>query len=247
MNKIEIKILNPDVINDSERLMVAAARLTQRGHEITGIDDFMRMYESSYTDAFVKRLVNMPHTTLQKFTTINIVVSGISRRFLAQITRHQNEVKFMSTSLQYSNYSYGSDFVVPYGLLQLGDEAINSYLSVCAKSMTIYKQLAATIKHDDAGYVAPQSLRGMLLISATPYQWKHMIAQRTCRRNSDEIRYVMLMIWEMLTALNPDYFSQMGPDCMTSNCKEGTMSCKRPTDASYSPTAILHEDYPLLR
>ena len=30
---------------------------------------------------------------------------GASRRFLAQITRHQNEVKFMSASLQYSNYA----------------------------------------------------------------------------------------------------------------------------------------------
>ncbi len=36
---------------------------------------------------------------------ITVAVVGATRRFLTQITRHQNEVKYMSASLQYSNYS----------------------------------------------------------------------------------------------------------------------------------------------
>ena len=32
------------------------------------------------------------------------------------------------------------------------------------------------IDHDSAGYVTPQGLRNVLIISATPYQWKHMIS-----------------------------------------------------------------------
>ena len=45
-----------------------------------------------------------------------MVVVGAARRFLAQITRHQNEVKYMSASLQYSDYSGVEDFVIPYDL-----------------------------------------------------------------------------------------------------------------------------------
>ena len=40
----------------------------------------------------------LPHPTIQKFAVITVAIVGASRRFLAQITRHQNEVKFMSAS-----------------------------------------------------------------------------------------------------------------------------------------------------
>ena len=48
MKKIEVKILNPDSIDVAEKMMVGAARLTQRGHQITCLKDFMDLYESSY-------------------------------------------------------------------------------------------------------------------------------------------------------------------------------------------------------
>ena len=47
MKKIEVKILNPDSIDQAEKMMVCAARLTQRGHQITCLKDFMDLYESS--------------------------------------------------------------------------------------------------------------------------------------------------------------------------------------------------------
>ena len=40
-------------------------------------------------------------------------------------------------------------------------------------------------------HTTPQGLRNVLLISATPYQWKHIISQRVCRRNTDETRIVL--------------------------------------------------------
>lgn len=59
----------------------------------------------------------LPHPAIQKFAVITVAVVGASRRFLSQITRHQNEVKFMSASLQYSNYSGEADFAIPYEIL----------------------------------------------------------------------------------------------------------------------------------
>ena len=55
-----------------------------------------------------------------------MVIVGASRRFLAQITRHQNEVKYMSASLQYSDYSGVEDFVIPYDLM--GTDSEKEYL-----------------------------------------------------------------------------------------------------------------------
>ena len=248
MNKIQIKVLNPEVIQDAEKMMVCAARMTQRGHKIKTLEDFEALYEKGYTEITAMAMAKLPHPTIQKFAAINIVVVGASRRFLAQITRHQNEVKFMSASLQYSDYSGEAGFVVPYELL--GTLAEIQYLEQCAWAMDTYKSMvAAGVNNDSAGYLAPQSLRNVLIISATPFQWKHMISQRICRRNTDETRYVLLRCWEELYKLSPILFnrSTTGPFCMQQGgCQEGKMSCNRPINKGMNPTHILRMDFPKL-
>lgn len=154
MRRIEVKILNPESIDQAEKLMVCAARLTQRGHQISCLNDFMELYEKPYQRSTVANLVKFPHPTIQKFGIINVVVVGASRRFLAQITRHQNEVKYMSASLQYSDYSGVEDFVVPYDLIDTRQEA--AYLEQCKKSMKNYEELIKSgVDNDSAGYCAP--------------------------------------------------------------------------------------------
>ena len=163
MKKIEVKILNPESINQAEQMMVCAARLTQRGHQISCMKDFMELYERPYSKATVKKLEHLPHPTIQKFGLIHVVVVGASRRFLAQITRHQNEVKYMSASLQYSDYSGAGDFVIPYDLIETGQE--KEYLNTCSKVMERYQNLIRSgIDNDSAGYSAPQGLRNILFI-----------------------------------------------------------------------------------
>lgn len=249
MKNIQIKILNPEVINESEKMMVCGARLTQRGHKIKNMDDFMELYNKSYLAHTAKVMCNLPHPTIQKLGVINIVVVGASRRFLAQITRHQNEIKFVSASLQYSNYSGEADFVVPYELTKKGPEVVDKYLSDCKIAMDNYKLIAeAGIDADAAGYVAPQGLRNILIMSATPYQWKHIIKQRTCNRNTKETQYVMLKIWEALYNINPTMFtmSYTGPTCMGKGCLEGKMCCGKPLNKTLTPTDILRDKFSLL-
>lgn len=225
MDKIKVQLLNPDGVFEAEKMMVLAARLTQRGHVVNNMDDFDQLYQTPYSADLVQTLAELPHPTLQKFMVINFAVVGASRRFLAQITRHQNEVKFMSASLQYSDYSDKGAFVVPYECLT-NRPAREAYLKSCQESMAAYKRLVAQTDNDSAGYAAPQGLRNILIISATPYQWKHMIKQRICRRNTTETRYVMMLIWEQLERMLPEMFGTCGPDCMYGHaCPEGRMTC----------------------
>lgn len=247
MDKIEVKVLNPEAVTFAEKMMSCAARLTQRGHNIKSLADFMALYEKDYTEKTLAGLAKLPHPTIQKFAAVNVVVVGASRRFLAQITRHQNEVKFMSASLQYSDYSDGADFVIPYELLD--SPLKKGYIKQCKDAMQKYKMLVEYgADNDSAGYLAPQGLRNVLIINATPYQWKHMIGQRVCRRNTPETRYVMLKIWEALQELSPVLFSaeNTGPFCTLGHCKEGKMSCGAPINAPTTPMAILMKDFPKL-
>ena len=229
--------------------MVFAARLTQRGHRIATMDDLLALYEKSFSDAAVAAISSLPHPTVQKFAVITVAVVGASRRFLAQITLHQNEVKFMSASLQYSNYTGKADFAVPYEVLTAPKAIQEIYLESCKSDMDCYEELyAAGIGHDAAGYAIPQGLRNVLIISATPYQWKHMIGQRVCRRNTDETRIVLLKVWKELYALRPALFAPdlTGPFCQQDKCLEGKMSCGKKLEADMTPEAILKEDYPAL-
>lgn len=229
--------------------MVFAARLTQRGHRIATMDDLLALYEKAFSDAAVASISGLPHPTVQKFALITVAVVGASRRFLAQITRHQNEVKFMSASLQYSNYTGQADFVVPYEVLAAPAAVRELYLKSCRAGMDCYEKLCASgIGHDAAGYATPQGLRNVLMISATPYQWKHMVGQRVCRRNTDETRIVLLKIWQELYALSPALFAPglTGPFCQQDKCLEGKMTCGNKLAAELTPEDILKADYPAL-
>ena len=246
MKSIEVKILNSDDVKRAEEMLVFCARLTQRGHKIKNMDDVLKLKNRDYSESLVKTLVNMPHVTLQKFGVINIAIVGASRRFLAQITRHQNEVKFMSASLQYSDYSDEADFCIPYEIMRDGLE--KQYLRSCQSAMMDYKAFSAVSGNDPAGYAAPQGLRNILIISATPFQLKHMISQRICRRNTTETKYVMLKIWEALQELSPIMFDidTTGAGCQKGKCQEGKLCCGRVLGKKRGPKEILAEDFPLI-
>ena len=48
MKEIEVKVLNPSVIDDAENMMVAMARLTQKGHTIQSMSDLDALLEKPY-------------------------------------------------------------------------------------------------------------------------------------------------------------------------------------------------------
>ena len=223
--------MNCQAVAEAEKNMVFAARLTQQGHKIASMDDLMELYEKSFSVQTVAAMGALPHPTIQKFAVITVAIVCASRRFLAQITRHQNEVKFMSASLQYSNYTGQADFAVPYSIMTAPAVVRELYLKSCNESMECYETLCtAGSGHDAAGYATPQGLRNVLLISATPYQWKHIISQRVCRRNTDETRIVLLKVWKELYELSPALFapSLTGPFCQMDRCLEGKMTCGNP-------------------
>ena len=249
MDHIETAILNCYGIREAEQNMVFAARLTQHGHTIGNMSDLIDLYHKTYSKKTVENIAGLPHPTVQKFMVITIAVVGASRRFLTQITRHQNEVKYMSASLQYSNYSGHAAFAIPYEIMNAEEDVQHLYIESCQADIDNYEKLCkAGIGHDAAGYATPQGLRNVLIISATPFQWKHMIGQRTCRRNTDETRIVMLNIWKKLYQLSPILFAPdlTGPFCQRASCMEKQMSCEKPISKVWLPGEILKTDYPLL-
>lgn len=52
--------------------MVFAARLTQRGHKISTMEDLLALYEQSFSDDTLSAISRLPHPTAQKFSVITV-------------------------------------------------------------------------------------------------------------------------------------------------------------------------------
>ena len=229
--------------------MVFAARLTQQGHKIASMDDLMELYEkiiqrsdsSSYGGASPSYHPEIcgdhgSHCRRQQ------AFSGADHP-----PPERSKIYECIAAVQ-QLYGTGG-FRCPYSIMTAPAVVRELYLKSCNESMKCYEALCtAGSGHDAAGYATPQGLRNVLLISATPYQWKHIISQRVCRRNTDETRIVLLKVWKELYELSPTLFapSLTGPFCQMDRCLEGKMTCGRKLQANMTPEDILEKDYPAL-
>ena len=266
MDKIKVEVYRPDTYSKSRDLMVGAARLTQRAEKISSMDDLKMLLEKPVKDSTVMNMAALPHNNIRCFGTITMLVVGASRRFLAQITRRRVGVTFCSGSLQYSDWGDEHDFVVPYEILKKDVDRYGfadleqgyysrNFLRTCESSMEDYKKMVALdLNNDTAGYVAPQALRNILIIDATPQAWIEMIKQRVCKRNTDETRYVLLRCWEQLFKLDPIMFAPLNvlPACYsTLICPERGMSCgsqyRRSDTETGTPTEIIEHEFPAIK
>lgn len=270
MRNIEVKVLSQAHINP-EGMMAFLAKLTQRGHKINNMDDLVKMYDDEVyrnrTSTNVKqRMLDLPHGTIKRFAPITVAIVGASRRFLAQARTHQVGIDFLSASLQYSDYSKGADFVIPYELIEKDhNRAPNDeykwipgttsafyeqvYLDSCAASMRNYSALVdAGVNNDTAGYAAPQGLRNILIMQGNHQSWDYFIRLRSCNRNTNETQYVTLRILEELqnkTFSGELMFGKSGPDCRFGSCRECEFSCGKP-DFKGNISDIIKKKWPLL-
>jgi thymidylate synthase (FAD) len=248
MNKIDVLLVDPNPAQDLA-LMSLAAKVSKEGHKWKTAQDVIKAAEQPVTDKRFGSLLSLPHPTLQKFSTITLIFRGVSRRFLAQITRHQNEIKFMSSSFRQADHSNDIDFVIPLEMLRTNNgELIYNYKLSQMQAITNYKELVSVIGRDAAAYALPQSIRTTIMASATPYQWKHIIGQRTCYKCALEMQYVMLLAWASLYRSNPAMFSPaiMGRACDMGACREGKDACGRGIITGQPPEQRLKHEFPEL-
>ena len=101
MNRIEVAILDGN-LNGMPKFL---ARLTQRGHQIKGMDDVLALYDDWIVGAPSETLLTLPHTTIQRMNYLTVAVTGLSTKAVSQLRTHAKRLTFLSTSTQYSDYS----------------------------------------------------------------------------------------------------------------------------------------------
>lgn len=248
MNKIQVSLVNHD---DVCWYAQVACMVTRAANKYDSVDDLCKdVNEHPWTPAKVNEMLALPHSKIARFTDFTFIITGTSRRFLAQLMTHHVGISVMSGSLQYSDHSkrhLDDMFTVPYGLLEEGEQRVNEFLEAqeaCFKQYEVMRMQG--IDNDTAGYTMPQSLRNVLLVKVNLEELKFIGNQRLCKRNTDETRYVVAkMIQEVVNETGIDD-SLFAPTCYVRACPEGKYCCGRPC-YSWNIDRYIADEFPLLK
>lgn len=249
MRKIQVELFSSDDLNIVQYL----CEITRGANRFDSVEAMHEHIKNKpWDDGKINQTLQLPHSKLGRFTDMTFLITGASRRFLAQITTHHVGISFMSGSLQYSDWSKHSledQFCVPYELI--GDNVASTrelFLSNCKSAMDDYDFLAKCthVGNDAAGYVAPQALRNILAVKVNLEALRYVGQQRLCRRNTTETIYVvglMCLAAERKFNLPNGYFM---PPCYAGKCDEGKYTCGRPLNKYPTLLEYLQDEFKLI-
>ena len=232
MDKIGISIVQKPAV-DPIRFIATSTRMNFKENDSFTEELDLTTHDNKDIN-ICKNLVKAVHSPLEH-CSYSILVSGASRAFLAQITRTRIGIAYSSMSQHYTNFTK-PDFVVPIEIFEKCEELnsvqpLKEFFDVCNQSHSAYINMQEKfgLKHDCTRAVTPQAMRNSLLITANIRTWLNLIALRLCFRNTNEIRYIMFKIRELLTQECPEIFSLSGPNCyFKGKCSECKLTCGHP-------------------
>lgn len=225
--------------------------MTRAANKYDNVESMLNdVQEKPWSIEKINEMLKLPHSKISRFTDFTFIITGSSRRFLAQLMTHHIGISVMSGSLQYSDHSekhLDDMFVTPYNILVVNDYNKSIYLHGQNECFEEYKRLIEEgFDNDTAGYTMPQSLRNTLLVKVNLEELKFIGNQRLCRRNTDETRYIVAkMIQEVMHLVGIDD-SLFAPSCYKHTCQEGKYCCGNPCK-NFSIEDYLYEEFPILK
>ena len=211
-----------------EQLIAMAARLCYSSADIGSLKEQVSAKDQQ---AFVRRLMDMGHESPLEHTSFCFGIEGVSRSFLAQITRH----RIASFSVQSQRYvaqgkNGGFDYLIPPAIEALGKEAAERYAGQMVKMNEWYEEWRNLLgegekSNEDARFVLPNACATRMIVTMNARELLHFFRLRCCERAQWEIRYVAWQMLKLAYAEAPVVFGTAGPSCVSGPCPEGAKSC----------------------
>ena len=227
-----------------EKTVAAAAKLC---YSKVGVNNLLEGLTDEKTEDFVGMLAEIGHESPIEHATFTFGIEGVSRAFLAQITRH----RLASYSVQSQRYVSKAEFeyVVPPEIAAV-PEAKELFLQAMQKDAEYYDKLSAilTERHkqaflaegkdeneaarlaqkkaiEDARYVLPNACDTKMVVTMNARSLLNFFHKRCCNRAQWEIHEVADEMLRLVCGVSPTLFSGAGPACLRGACPEGKMSC----------------------
>lgn len=227
-----------------EKTVASAAKLCYSSSDINGL--YNGLTDEKAAD-FVEMLSEIGHESPIEHASFTFGIEGVSRSFLAQMTRH----RMASYSVKSQRYvKEGSfEFVTPPEI-QLEGEALEIYNKSMQAAQQAYDTIAdiLTEKHkkafiadgkdektaarlaskkaiEDARFVLPNACETKMVVTMNARSLHNFFRHRCCNRAQWEIRDVANQMLALVSEVAPQLFKKAGPPCLNGPCPEGKMSC----------------------
>ena len=230
--------------NDPEKTIAAAAKLCYSDAHIETLLDGLTPEK---TTAFLQKLSDLGHASPIEHASFTFGIEGVSRTFLAQVTRH----RIASFSVQSQRYVRLEDFryVIPPEI-ECIPEAKAQFIRSMNDDAQKYLELVHTLEdahtarfmaqglpekaarakaskqaNEDARFVLPNACETKMVMTMNCRSLQNFFNLRCCNRAQWEIRAVADEMLRLVLPLAPHVFAYAGPRCLTGACPEAHMCC----------------------
>ena len=243
-----------------ERVIAAAAKLCYAANT-TASDLYDGLTDEKAAD-FVEMLATLGHESPIEHVCFTFGIEGVSRAFLAQITRH----RIASYSVQSQRYvkKDGFVYITPPEVLNT-PEALEVYEATMRADLEAYNRLTEILqkKHykaflaegktekqaksmaekkaiEDARFVLPNACDTQMIVTMNARSLYNFFRHRCCNRAQWEIRDCADEMLRLVCEVAPTLFKSAGPACYKKACPEGKMTCGKALEMR-ERYASLHE------
>ena len=227
-----------------EHTVASAAKLCYSSSTIEQLRDNLTDEKAA---SFVEMLSEIGHERPIEHASFTFGIEGVSRSFLAQITRH----RLASYSVKSQRYvAEGSfEYVIPPEIAA-NEEAKALYIEAMEDDQRKYDRLTEILKAkhkaeflaegkdektaerlaekkaiEDARFVLPNACETKMVVTMNARSLMNFFRHRCCNRAQWEIREVADKMLALVSEVAPELFKKAGPPCLVGPCPEGKMSC----------------------
>ncbi len=210
---------------DPEATVALAAKLCYSDRELDDLTDNILSGDNS---GFIARLMEMGHQSPVEHASFTFSVEGVSRAFLAQITRH----RIASFSVRSQRYVSEDSFnyVIPPAIEAMGAAAVARFVGQMDTIMDWYRDWQSALgrgekSNEDARFILPNACETKMIVTMNARELMHFFTLRCCNRAQWEIRNVAWAMMAEAIKVAPNLFRDCGPACLRGACPEGKKSC----------------------
>lgn len=226
---------------DPEATVALAAKLCYSDKEMCDLTDNIMAKDNS---AFIGRLMDMGHLSPTEHASFTFSIEGVSRSFLAQVTRH----RIASFSVRSQRYVSEDSFnyVVPPAIEELGAAAVARYVGQMDTIMGWYRDWQSALgrgekSNEDARFILPNACETKMIMTMNARELMHFFELRCCNRAQWEIRSVAWKMMKEALKVAPNLFRDCGPACLRGPCPEGQKSCGKAAEVKARRDELLKE------
>lgn len=196
-----------DASTDAETLLTMAGRNCYRS--------FHRPNPATYEDAdYLRRtLGDQGHWSIAEHATATLYFTGVSRAFLAELTRHRH-LSFSVESQRFINAN-DANVVLPPAVRELDLEEQFKFLWCAGESIGKYEAAQAALDHlpkkqrnEAARGLLPNCIETRMVVTGNLRAWNEVVQRRTQPDADAEIQEVMRLAKDALHAVSPIIFPQ---------------------------------------